>query len=147
MQRGNATGRKWRALVSLAPAALLAAALSAGLALSCGGGGSTAPIATVKTADGKVSFSGTVQPILVDHCKRCHDADREGNLHLMTWEGVMAGGNQGKAVVPGDPDASLLVGSVEKKKWPNMPPKVFPALTPDRIAAIRQWIAEGAENN
>jgi hypothetical protein len=118
------------------------------VALSCGGGGSTAPITTVKTADGKVSWSGTVQPILVDHCKRCHDQDKKkGNLYLMTYDGVMAGGNQGKAVVPGDPDSSLIVGAVEKKKWPNMPPKVFPALTPDRIQALRQWISEGALNN
>jgi len=101
----------------------------------------------VKAGDGKVSFEGTVQPILVDHCKRCHDQDKKGNLYLMTYEGLMTGGNQGKAVVPGDPDASLIVGAVEKKKWPNMPPKVFPALTPDRIQALRQWIAEGALNN
>jgi hypothetical protein len=113
-----------------------------------GGGGSTAPITTVKTPDGKVSFKDTVQPILADHCKRCHDVGSERSvLMLMTHEGVMKGGKNGAVVAPGDPDASQLVGSVEKKKTPYMPPKVFPALTPDRIAAIRAWIAEGAENN
>ena len=133
--------KKSRVLVLIAVFALAA------VAIACGGGGSTAPITTVKTGDGKVSFKGTVQPILVDHCKRCHDQGGKSTLYLMTYEGVMKGGDMGPAVVPGDPDASQLVGSVEKKKTPYMPPKVFPALTPDRIAAIRAWIAEGAENN
>ena len=127
---------------------LVASSGAAAIALACAaGGGSTAPIATVKTDDGKVSFRGTVQPILQDHCKRCHDAGGKSTLYLMTYEGVMKGGDMGPAVVPGDPDASQIVGSVEKKKTPYMPPKVFPALTPDRIAAIRAWIAEGAEGN
>ena len=113
-----------------------------------GGGGSTAPITTVKTDDGKISFKGTVQPILEDHCRRCHDANKKkGNLYLMTYDGVMKGGNRGPAVIPGDPDNSQIVGSVEKTKEPHMPPKVFPALTLDRIQAIRTWIAEGALNN
>jgi hypothetical protein len=129
-------------------ALVLAAAVGvAAVAVACGGGGSTAPITTVKTADGKVSFAGTVQPILVDHCKRCHDTGGKSTLYLMTYEGVMKGGDMGAAVVPGDPDGSQIVGSVEKKKTPYMPPKVFPALTPDRIAAIRTWISEGAEKN
>ena len=126
---------------------LVAAVGIAAVAVACGGGGSTAPITTVKTDAGKVSFAGTVLPILVDHCKRCHDVGGKSTLYLMTYEGVMKGGDMGAAVVPGDPDASQIIGSVEKKKTPYMPPKVFPALTPDRIAAIRSWISEGAENN
>jgi uncharacterized membrane protein len=127
---------------------LIAVFALAALAVACGGGGSTAPITTVKTDDGKVSFAGTVQPILVDHCKRCHDVGSERSvLMLMTHEGVMKGGKNGAVVVPGDPDASQIIGSVEKKKTPYMPPKVFPALTPDRIASIRAWISEGANNN
>ena len=127
---------------------LIAVFALAALAVACGGGGSTAPITTVKTDDGKVSFAGTVQPILVDHCKRCHDVGSERSvLMLMTHEGVMKGGKNGAVVVPGDPDASQIIGSVEKKKTPYMPPKVFPALTPDRIDAIRAWIKEGAANN
>ena len=113
-----------------------------------GGGGSTAPITTVKTDDGKISFKGTVQPILVDHCQRCHNESKmKGALYLMTYDGVMKGGQRGPAVIPGDPDNSQLVGSVEKTKEPYMPPKVFPALTLDRIQAIRTWISEGCLNN
>ena len=135
-------GTKSRVLVLVAVVGIVA------LVVACGGGGSVAPITTVKTADGKVSFKDTVQPILQDHCKRCHDVGSERSvLMMMTHEGVMKGGKNGAVVVPGDPDASQIGGSIEKKKIPNMPPKIFPALPPDRIDAIRAWIAEGAENN
>jgi hypothetical protein len=126
---------------------LIAAAGIAAIVVACGGGGSTAPITTIKTADGKISFKDTVQPILVDHCKRCHDVGGKSTLYLMTYDGIMKGGDMGKVVVPGDPDGSQIIGSVEKTKTPNMPPKIFPALTPDRVQALRAWIKEGAENN
>ena len=127
---------------------LLAFVIAWAITACAGGGGSTAPITTVKTDDGKISFKETIQPILQDHCRRCHDANKKkGNLDLMTYDGIMKGGNRGPAVIPGDPDNSQLVGSVEKTKEPHMPPRIFPALTLDRIQAIRTWISEGATNN
>lgn len=117
------------------------------LLIACGGGGSTAPITVKKTSEGKVSFAGTVLPILKDHCIRCHGVDRDGGLSILDYDGVMKGGKSGDFIIPGDPDNSRLVTSVEKTKTPFMPPKIFPALTEDRIQAIRQWISEGAENN
>jgi hypothetical protein len=59
----------------------------------------------------------------------------------------MKGGGSGDFVVPGDPDASRVVTSVEMTREPFMPPRVFDSLTEDRIQAIRQWIAEGAKDN
>lgn len=122
--------------------------LSAFIVVGCGAaGGSTDPIEVIKSPEGKVSFSKTVLPILVDHCQRCHGEERKGDLYALDYEGVMKGGKSGSFVVPGDPDNSRLITSVEKTKPPYMPPKVFPALTEDRIQAIRLWISEGAENN
>ncbi|MCP4678573.1 MAG: hypothetical protein GY854_24290 [Deltaproteobacteria bacterium] len=116
--------------------------------VNCGAaGGSTDPIKVVKSSAGEVSFSQTVAPILKDHCIRCHGEDREGDLYILSYEGVIKGGKSGSFVVPGDPDGSRLVTSVEKTKVPFMPPRVFPALTQDRIQAIRLWITEGAKNN
>jgi mono/diheme cytochrome c family protein len=122
--------------------------LLAAILITCaGGGGSTAPVTVEKTTGGKVSFKHTVLPILTDHCIRCHGEDRDGDLYILNYEGVMKGGKSGNFVIPGDPDHSRLVTSVEKTKPPYMPPKIFPALTEDRLQAIRQWISEGAENN
>ena len=130
---------KWKAAAVLSALAVVAAC--------AGGGGSTAPITVKKTTEGEVSFAGTVLPILTDHCQRCHGEDRDGNLYVLDYDGVMKGGNSGGFVIPGDPDGSRLITSVEKTKTPFMPPKIFPALTEDRIQAIRQWISEGAKNN
>jgi mono/diheme cytochrome c family protein len=117
------------------------------IAACAAGGGSTDPIEAVKTAAGEMSFSQTVQPILLDHCIRCHGEDEDGGLNIESYERVMQGGRSGDFVIPGDPDGSRLITSVEKTRPPHMPPKVFPALTEDRIQAIRAWIAEGAKDN
>jgi hypothetical protein len=127
--------------------ALLALVFIVGMA-ACGGGGSVEPITVVKTESGQVSFEGTVHPILLDHCgKRCHNEEAEGGFQVTSYETVIKGGNRGNTIVPGDPDGSQIIGSVTKTKPPHMPPRVFPALTEDRIQALRNWIAEGAENN
>ncbi len=102
--------------------------------LACaGGGGSTAPITVKKTTEGKVSFAQTVSPILKDHCIRCHGADAKGGLSILDYEAVMKGGKGGGFVVPGDPDNSRLITSVEKTKPPFMPPKV----SAERVAKPR----------
>jgi mono/diheme cytochrome c family protein len=116
--------------------------------ISCAaGGGSTDPVEVKKTSEGEVSFSQTVLPILKDHCIRCHGEDKKGDLNIETYESVMKGGKSGSFIVAGDPDTSRIITSVEKTKEPFMPPRIFPALTEDRIQAIRQWISEGAKNN
>jgi mono/diheme cytochrome c family protein len=132
---------------SLAPLGALAAALLLVVAACGAAGGSTEPISVVETGKGEVSFEGTVHPILMDHCVRCHGEDADGGLSILSYESLMKGGGSGDTIVPGDPDASRLVTSVEKTRPPHMPPRVFPALTEDRIAAIRDWIEAGAENN
>jgi uncharacterized membrane protein len=132
---------KTTALAIGLPAALI-------LILGCAGaGGSTDPITVQQTDEGAVSFSGTVLPILQDHCKRCHSDDRKGDLYVMDYAGVIKGGKSGAFVVPGQPDESRIVTSVEMTREPFMPPRIFPSLTEDRIAAIRAWIEQGANEN
>ena len=64
----------------------------------------------------------------------------------LAW-GLPAAGHAGTVYLYQLPDGSRLITSVEKTREPFMPPKVFPALTEDRIQAIRAWIAQGAKNN
>ncbi len=122
------------------------AILSLVLVRCAAAGGSTEPITVAKTPEGEVSFSKTVLPNLTDHCRRCHGEDREGNLYILNYDGVMKGGKSGSFVIPGSPDNSRIITSVEKTKPPHMPPRIFPALTLDRINAIHTWITEGAKN-
>ena len=62
-------------------------------------------------------FETKVRPILVDHCYTCHSADTKpaGGLRVDDRNGLLAGGNSGAAVVPGDPAASLLLKRVSHK--------------------------------
>lgn len=91
-------------------------------------------------------FERRIRPILVEHCLECHGEDPEvmkGNLDLSTAAGVLAGGDSGPSVVPGDPDASPLHLAVTyADKEFAMPPRGrMPAAA---IEDLRRWIEMGA---
>ena len=67
-------------------------ALSLALTSCASAGWSTDPIEVNKTDEGKISFSKTVHPILMDHCIRCHGEDADGDLSILTYEDVVKGG-------------------------------------------------------
>src|SRR5690349_5533034 len=57
-------------------------------------------------------FEAKIRPILVESCFDCHTADEKGGLRLDSRERLLKGGDSGPAVVPGSPDASLLMKAV-----------------------------------
>jgi uncharacterized membrane protein len=92
-------------------------------------------------------FAVKVYPVLDAKCVACHGAAKtEGGLRLDAYEYLMAGGSDGAVIVPGRPEASLLLQRVTlppgDKKF--MPAEGKPPLTTEEIAAIREWIAAGA---
>lgn len=91
-------------------------------------------------------FEQKVRPLLVDRCYKCHSTESEkvkGGLYLDTKEGWLRGGENGPAIVPGDPEKSLLTKAVRYLD-PNlqMPPKA--RLTEGQIADLVSWIKMGA---
>jgi hypothetical protein len=91
-------------------------------------------------------FEKRIRPILVEHCLECHSAKTnplKGGLRLDTLEGLMAGGDSGAAVVPGDPDKSRLVVAVgyESEEIQMPPAGKLPA---DKVADLREWVKRGA---
>jgi hypothetical protein len=118
-----------------------------------GGAGTKIKAATVATssdapsADPRVEFFRvSVRPLLVEACLRCHNPTRPrlpGGLDLTTIEGVLAGGTTGPAVVPGNPDASLLVTAVRHSDPTLTMPAKADKLTPDQIATLERWVREG----
>ena len=86
----------------------------------------------------------TAVPLLKTNCQSCHNDNlKSSGLSVVTREALLAGGNRGAAVKPGNPSESLLVRAVEQSGDLKMPPgRKLPA---DQIAAIRTWIAGGAE--
>ena len=94
-------------------------------------------------------FEKKVRPVLAERCYSCHSAQAArtgmlmGKLQLDTREGVQQGGSRGPAIVPGQPDQSVLI---EALKYTNrnlqMPPG---GKLPDSVIAdFVQWVAIGA---
>src|SRR5262245_47552214 len=64
-------------------------------------------------------FERDVAPLLVQHCLDCHQPNKlSGKLNLSSLSGLLAGGEQGPALVVGKPEMSLLVERVEAGEMP-----------------------------
>ena len=109
---------------------------------------STAPSASSAKASSAHStgqlFFEQVRPLLAAKCQQCHGADaQEGNLRLDSRVAALQGGASGPAIARGKPGESLLLKAVEHASPDlQMPPKE--KLPPAAIAALQQWIADGA---
>src|SRR5580700_6716272 len=107
-------------------------------------GGLWLGIPRVAAADetGDEFFEKRIRPVLVERCYECHSAKAKklkGGLRLDTPEGLSAGGDSGAAVVPGNPEESLLIKSVRRlDKDLSMPPKE--ALDESQVADFIAWV-------
>ena len=88
-------------------------------------------------------FEQRVRPLLVDRCFKCHSgAKHRGGLRLDTQSGIVRGGDSGPAIVPGDPQASLLIAAVSYRSL-EMPPDR--RLSDQEVQVLSQWIRMGAQ--
>ncbi len=86
-------------------------------------------------------FETHVAPILKEHCHACHGPGiQQAELDLQSRDTILVGGKAGPAIVPADPDASLLM---QKIAAGSMPPGDV-KLGGDQIHLIRTWIETGA---
>ncbi len=84
-------------------------------------------------------FKEKVLPILEQNCVSCHGAKiQRSGLDLRTEESALKGGTRGAAVVPGNPEKSLLYRLVTHKEEPAMP--MGGKLSDAEIAVIAEWI-------
>src|SRR5579875_1040368 len=89
-------------------------------------------------------FREQVAPVLERRCLHCHgsEAPPKGGLSLSSRAGLLRGGENGPAVVPGKPDESLLLEMVSGDA-PEMPRKDKP-LSREQVAGLRRWVELGA---
>lgn len=107
--------------------------------------GEAEPAPHTPAADGDAFFRQRVEPLLRERCFDCHAHDTEisGGLALDVRSGWQQGGRSGPAVVPGDPEASLLLTAVRQGiDGQTMPPDA--PLAPDEIATLVEWVRRGA---
>jgi hypothetical protein len=83
-----------------------------------------------------------VSPIFSANCG-CHVGRATAGLSLGSHRGIMAGSRSGAVIVPGDPDASLLMQAVRGTRPPKMPPQGN--LSPAQLDTLAKWIKDGAK--
>ena len=93
-------------------------------------------------------FRDVIEPVFEDKCNGCHDPNKtKGGLMLISEKSILKGGKDGKIIVPGQPQISLLLQRIhmpegEKK---HMPPAGKPQLTSDELTLLYQWVKENAD--
>src|ERR1700722_11767294 len=71
-------------------------------------------------ANGVEFFEKKIRPVLVERCYPCHSAEAQkagklrGKLHLDTRAGLLKGGDNGPAVVPGKPKEGTLLPALRR---------------------------------
>ncbi len=105
-------------------------------------------VSAADSAAGHDFFENKIRPLLIEHCLKCHDggaADKpKGGLALDTRAGWEKGGEHGPAIVPGQPDKSLLIRALRyTDKDLQMPPK-GKQLSASQVALFEEWVRLGA---
>jgi len=89
-------------------------------------------------------FETKIRPVLIENCYRCHAASEQsvrGGLSVENRDALLAGGESGAAVVPGDLESSILWQAINYRDY-RMPPK---GRLPDNVIAdFKTWIEMGA---
>ena len=107
-------------------------------------------VAPYAAGEEPIRFNRDIRAILSDNCFYCHGPDknkREAELRLDSHEGLHGTGGQPGALIPGKPDDSPMLHRIlstdPDEQMP--PPETGKSLTPEQVALIRRWIAEGAD--
>src|SRR5688572_5331745 len=88
-------------------------------------------------------FEKSVRPVLTENCASCHGNGAAGGLRLDSREAALEGGKSGPAIVPGDPDKSLLMAAVRHTGATKMP-LGGDKLSDAKLQALATWIKDGA---
>ena len=88
-------------------------------------------------------FEASVRPVLAANCYDCHADQQMGGLRLDSRAGLLQGGKSGPAIVPGDPEKSLLIEAIRQTRETLKMPKGG-RLRPDEIEALTAWVRAGA---
>ena len=124
----------------------------AGLVLAAFTGGSSrvqaAPAAGQDDAATLKMYTEKVVPVFQANCYRCHGGmNHRGGFTMDTRAGMAKGGHDGKVIVPGSPEQSLLVKLIRHEGPKNDPmpmPPNRPKISDADIATVEQWVKAGA---
>ena len=89
------------------------------------------------TLNGAPTYDNYVRSLFSTKCSTCHGDLASGGLNLLSFAGVMKGGQDGVVILPGDAANSVLF---QVQSAGNH----FANLTPEELELVRQWIDSGA---
>jgi len=122
---------------------LLASAL---FVAGCDDSGNQPSTSPPPPSGGAVSFSGFVSPTFqIYGCPSCHGGS--GGFTLTSYQALIAGGNSGPAVIPGNGAGSLLIRKLLGTAPGSQMPLGGTPLPDTTISTISLWIDQGALNN
>ncbi len=86
-------------------------------------------------------FVSKIEPLLRKRCFQCHSHNHKisAGLSLDSRSGWELGGDSGPAIIPGNPDESLLIDMISLEQMP--PEEKLPA---EEIALLVEWVERGA---
>jgi len=96
-----------------------------------------APTPTLGAGILTASWQGSFEGLFRNRCSTCHGRTKVGGLTLATYQDALNGGDHGAAIVPHDPDGSLLVQVQTEGNHPGQ-------LTTDELENVIEWINAGA---
>jgi cytochrome b subunit of formate dehydrogenase len=96
-----------------------------------------APTSVVSSGSGADSWDDNYSALFANRCGTCHVRTAVGGLSLATYQSALRGGDMGPAIVPGNPDASILVQVQSEGGHPGQ-------LTQEELDAVISWIKAGA---
>ncbi|MFA6545123.1 MAG: DUF1549 domain-containing protein [Limisphaerales bacterium] len=100
--------------------------------------------ATSGAAD-RIDFSHQIVPILREHCGECHTGDKKkGGFSLNDRASLLAGGESGRAVIPGSAAKSPLIEAVTTRDPDKQMPPKGARLPAEKVKQLREWIDAGA---
>jgi hypothetical protein len=88
-------------------------------------------------------FDTRVAPILIRRCLSCHNQQlNNANISFEDRGTLLKAGPRGPAIVPGNPEKSVLVDALRHEGELQMPPG--PKLPAKEIGVLTEWVRRGA---
>jgi mono/diheme cytochrome c family protein len=102
-----------------------------------------AAIAATTAPAGPEFFENRIRPILATNCFSCHTSTHLGDLRLDSRDAMLKGGKSGSALIPGDPDKSLLIQAVRQTN-PKLKMPMGGRLKDNEVEDLVAWVKAGA---
>ena len=88
-------------------------------------------------------FEAHIRPLLAEHCYSCHGDLATSGLRVDSRDSLLRGGSRGPAIVPGNPESSLLMQALNRTHPTlKMPPSG--RLAERNVEDLARWIRAGA---